>query len=341
MATQPSDHSSAESDPGSSAPLVQPPEAQSGGGGDMFGAGTAGGPLPNATAPEAFVQPVPGQNPSAPAQTSTPLVTRRPQGVIQGEPPLGKGWGVDQKILIGQANQLPHDYGGAGAQVAAGQQANLVPIVAVPVLSRLGPQYNSHVAAVPLNGLSIVNVRTTYHDLKITAGFRGLQIQYPQGVGGVSIRENVSGMVYTLPSGPQTIFVPLFMTREICDLTITSTTGFGNSSTALLTTEEQIPFDQQGSALTSTNLSGTIAVSNTFQSIQTANAARRGGTIQNNGAANMFVFFGPITNASLTNSFIIPPGQSIQLGAPSVPGALTDQVSITGTATQAFVANFQ
>lgn len=93
-------------------------------------------------------------------------------------------------------------------------------------------------------------------------------------------------------------------------------------------------------ALTSTNLSGTIAVTNTFQSIQALTAGRKGCLIQNNSARNMYVFFGTMASATLTNTYILAAGTSISCAVGGL-GVSTDQVSITGTATDAYFANFQ
>lgn len=144
-------------------------------------------------------------------------------------------------INIGQASRdLPLSL--AGSQQP--NQANVVPLIAFPVLSRLGPQSVSWAASVAIAGLTTINVRGTYRDLKITPGFRGIQIQYGAAAGAVTIKENTTGMVYTLPTGPQTIFLPLIMLREVFDLTITGpgATAFPAGSTCLLTTEEQLPF---------------------------------------------------------------------------------------------------
>jgi hypothetical protein len=100
-------------------------------------------------------------------------------------------------------------------------------------------------------------------------------------------------------------------------------------------------------ALTSTNLSSTISVTNTFQSIQASTAGRNGCLIQNNSQANeMWVFFGPIGSATKATAFGLPPGTATTPGgsiacAVGGLGVLTDQVSITGTATDTFTANFQ
>jgi hypothetical protein len=171
------------------------------------------------------------------ADISPPV--QRPATVAGAEPPDLLG---PQQILIQQASRdLPLSL--AGSQQP--NQANMVPLVAFPVLSRMGPQGTSWAAPVAIAGLSTVNIRGTYRDLKITPGFRGIQIQYPiAAVGRVTIIENTTGMIYTLPSGPQTFFLPLFMLREIFDITILGPGGaaFPVGSTCLLTTEEQIPF---------------------------------------------------------------------------------------------------
>ena len=95
----------------------------------------------------------------------------------------------------------------------------------------------------------------------------------------------------------------------------------------------------------STVVATTISVTNTFQSIQAAQAVsgaapRRGCTIQNNGTHVMYVFFGPIASATTSNTFQVAAGQSINCGA--FPGiVLQDQISITGTSGDAFVATLQ
>lgn len=93
-------------------------------------------------------------------------------------------------------------------------------------------------------------------------------------------------------------------------------------------------------ALTSTNLSSTISVTNTFQSIQVSTVGRKGCTVQNNGNNTMWIFFGPIGSATAVTSFQLLPGTPVSCAVGGL-GVLTDQVSITGTATDAFTANFQ
>lgn len=91
--------------------------------------------------------------------------------------------------------------------------------------------------------------------------------------------------------------------------------------------------------VTTQNGSGTIAVTNTFQSIFVASTATRGRsscTVQNNGTHTMYVFFGPIASADKAKSVQLSAGQSVT--CVSGISVLKDQVSITGTATDEFYA---
>lgn len=88
--------------------------------------------------------------------------------------------------------------------------------------------------------------------------------------------------------------------------------------------------------VTSTNASGTIAVTNTYQSVFAASTTRKGCSVQNNGSNTMWVYFGAIGSATKAASVVLAAGQSVSCG--SGPTTLGDQVSITGTATDAFFA---
>ncbi len=88
---------------------------------------------------------------------------------------------------------------------------------------------------------------------------------------------------------------------------------------------------------TMVNVSGTIAVSNTFQSIIVPN--RKACTIENNGASNQWVFFGPIASATKATAVVLTPGMSVTCGAVNGP-TFQDQVSITGTAADTFFAGY-
>lgn len=93
----------------------------------------------------------------------------------------------------------------------------------------------------------------------------------------------------------------------------------------------------------SSNLSSTVAVTNTFQSIQILNSNRSGCLIQNQSTTNaMWVYFGPIASATKATSFILDSSHGLAISC-SVGGTsvLRDQVSITGTSGDAYAANFQ
>lgn len=94
------------------------------------------------------------------------------------------------------------------------------------------------------------------------------------------------------------------------------------------------------------NGSGTIAVTNTFQQIFAASArpqaqggvgpVRSACTIQNNGTHIMYVYFGPIANATTATSSQLAANQSLNCN--TGPVVLSDQVSITGTSGDVFYA---
>lgn len=104
---------------------------------------------------------------------------------------------------------------------------------------------------------------------------------------------------------------------------------------------QQQPVDTFQHGVTSQNSSGTITVTNTFQSVFLAatnqpQQRRMSCTVQNNGSNSMYVFFGPIANATTSNSVVLAAGASVRC---SVSGAtLQDQVSITGTSGDTFYA---
>jgi hypothetical protein len=112
----------------------------------------------------------------------------------------------------------------------------------------------------------------------------------------------------------------------------------------------QQPVVTSPSRVASVNASGTIAVTNTFQQVFASALLlaqpRQGCLIQNNGASTMWVFFGPVASATKPTSFqLVPPGVGVQGGGigcgTGAGGVIQDQVSITGTATEAFTANRQ
>jgi hypothetical protein len=96
------------------------------------------------------------------------------------------------------------------------------------------------------------------------------------------------------------------------------------------------PVTTQPKSVVSYNNSSTIGVTNTFQSIWAVNLSRVACTVQNNGTHNMWVFFGPIANATENSSVLLQAGQSVSCNSGNI--ILQDQVSITGTASDVFFA---
>jgi len=223
MANPPSDHATAEDQPGQFDPAEQ-------------------GPL-EAPAPEAFalglqnpVNYLPIPAPGLPtADASAPMPSPRLAAAFA--PPLhGPG-----PLTIAQSSI------GLPLSLAGGQQpnqANLIPLIAFPVLSRQGGIKNPAWAIpVAIAGLSLINARATYHDLKMTPGIRGIQISYPVAAPGlVTIVQNGTKMSYSLPVTAGNYFLPLYMAREWLDLTISVAGGnFPAGSTCVLLSEEQLP----------------------------------------------------------------------------------------------------
>lgn len=89
----------------------------------------------------------------------------------------------------------------------------------------------------------------------------------------------------------------------------------------------------------SVNLSSTVVSTGVFQSVQTANSERKSCLIQNNGSNDMRVYFGPIASATAATAVKLSSGSSVNCTAGGI--VVTDQVSITGTTADAFVAAFQ
>lgn len=102
----------------------------------------------------------------------------------------------------------------------------------------------------------------------------------------------------------------------------------------------QSPVLTQPYGVTSHNDSGAVALSLTFQSIWAASTntrGRAGCTIQNRSASNtQYIFFGPIASALTTKSISLAPSQSVNCTVGGI--VLQDQVSITGTAPDAYFA---
>lgn len=95
--------------------------------------------------------------------------------------------------------------------------------------------------------------------------------------------------------------------------------------------------------LQSTNVSSTVAVTNTFQSVfaqASASSPRNACSIQNNGTHTMYVFAGPLAGATMAKSVQITAGQLYYCHTQN-GSVLWDQISITGTAADAFYAASQ
>jgi hypothetical protein len=99
---------------------------------------------------------------------------------------------------------------------------------------------------------------------------------------------------------------------------------------------------------------GTIAATGTFQSVFAAAGhmakpslpVRQGCLIQNTGSNTQYVYFGPIASATQASAFqLAPPSTGSQGGSISCStlggSVLQDQVSITGTIGDSFVAEHQ
>jgi len=89
----------------------------------------------------------------------------------------------------------------------------------------------------------------------------------------------------------------------------------------------------------SMNLSGSIAITNTFQSIQGQTNNRQGCAIQNNGTHTMYVYIGSGAPSTATSAQLSA-GQSLICGVTGNTVA-KDAISITGTSGDTFYANFQ
>lgn len=102
----------------------------------------------------------------------------------------------------------------------------------------------------------------------------------------------------------------------------------------------QSPVITQPKPVNTGTYSSTISVTNTFQSVlaaSTSTTGRVGCLIQNNGSNKMYVFFGPIANATSSNSIQLSAGQTVNCETWGGT-VLKDQVSITGTSGESFYA---
>jgi hypothetical protein len=187
--------------------------------------------LPPAWPPSGTPTPAqPGQ-----IETEAPITGEGPTALLR--PPLGSPGGttkIPQSSLARPTDQY-------GVAVYPGGAAQV--LIPYPVLARNARGVAWALPLVLPTTAKVLTLRIDYRDLHIEPGFRGLLLQYSSAqTTGVKVAMNFVGMTLQLPNGAQTVFVPLFMSREMVDLTITGSANFVITDTALLTTEEQVPF---------------------------------------------------------------------------------------------------
>jgi len=85
---------------------------------------------------------------------------------------------------------------------------------------------------------------------------------------------------------------------------------------------------------------GSIAITSTFQQVLAGNGTRKGCTIQNQGTHVMYVYPGVASAATTGASLMLQPGQ-VFLCQSTGSSVITDPISMTGTAGDAWVANEQ
>jgi hypothetical protein len=85
-------------------------------------------------------------------------------------------------------------------------------------------------------------------------------------------------------------------------------------------------------------VNGTIAVTNTFQVLLASNGSRKGCTFQNQGTHTMYASLS--SSPTLANSLQLAPGAFYFCAGPSNI-SIIDQISITGTAGDAFAGEWQ
>ena len=126
----------------------------------------------------------------------------------------------------------------------------------------------------------------------------------------------------------------------------------GAAAIAGIAVAQQIVTPQPFPTRMATAGSGSVATTNTFQSIfasvtrdaDNPNALRRGCLIINVSTNVQYVFFGPITNATTVQSVPLNPATVAGRAGGSVTcaavggGVNQDQISITGTAPNQFIA---
>lgn len=86
-------------------------------------------------------------------------------------------------------------------------------------------------------------------------------------------------------------------------------------------------------------VNGTIAVTNTFQSLLAQNSNRKGCIVQNQGTHTMFISIA--SSPTLSNALQVPAGAFFYCSSGSTNIVISDQVWITGTAGDAFAGESQ
>lgn len=139
----------------------------------------------------------------------------------------------------------------------------------------------------------------------------------------------VNGLVLVVKK--QLNFLKVLAMRYLLSILVLALSiSFANAQNPVITLPNPVVSD---------NASSTIAATNTFQSIwvlDTAVTGRTACTVQNNGTNTMWVFFGPIADATKGKSVVLTAGQATYCNSGIV--VLKDQVSITGTSGDAFYA---
>jgi hypothetical protein len=107
------------------------------------------------------------------------------------------------------------------------------------------------------------------------------------------------------------------------------------------------PVTTNPAAVLSNNGSGTITATNVFQSVYAATsvaAPRKGCLVMNTSTDRQWVYFGPIASATKATAIPLEPASATNAAggslncATAAGGALQDQISITGTISDTFVA---
>lgn len=109
---------------------------------------------------------------------------------------------------------------------------------------------------------------------------------------------------------------------------------------AMLACAPMAPGRAQNSPLKAVNVSSTIAVTNTFQNLYSADASRQGCSFQNTGTNPMYLFVVDGVKAeTIGNSFKITVGQPFNCAQFGI--TITNQIRVTGTATETFAATWE